>query len=536
MASFESSGQSPGVYVKEQPSEVKAIGGVGTSTAGFIGIKNFPAAPTAKQDSETLTVASSTDTFDLKHTNVTLTTANPVSASRTLDKGTDYTLEGDKKAITFVTKPEDDVTIDFDYKTAGTQKHRNAKGSDVGSDKKLALNDADAADDLPESVTLTVQRNASIVGDKLKLDKAVAAGFSFEVTYAYTEQTESGGAKQSASNVTPLLFTSFTEFKGPNGDFDGTNTSANYLRHAVFGFFNNGGSRCYVVLIDGVSQLQDAIDALAAIDEIALVAAPGLVDKTNQQTLIDHCKKGEGIFYRFAILDGPKTGKMDSASSLGMPDKSDYAAFYFPWIKVFDPFLKQSKPEGDGILEVPPSGHIAGIYARVDEERGVHKAPANEAIRGALGVSQPVNKVIQGTLNDKGVNCIRVLNNNVLVWGARTVGGADNQDLKYINVRRTLLFLRKSIDQGTQWVVFEPNTRGLWQKITRNVTAFLTNVWRSGALFGDTPQEAFYVRCDDENNPSSLREQGQVVTEVGVAIARPAEFVVFQISQFTTPS
>ena len=291
-----------------------------------------------------------------------------------------------------------------------------------------------------------------------------------------------------------------------------------------------------MVLIDDTSQLKDAVDALAAIDEIALVAAPGLVAPTNQETLLSHCENENGIFYRFAILDGPKTGTTNNASSLGMPRNSHYAAFYFPWIKVFDPALKQSQPAGDGLLEVPPSGHIAGIYARVDEERGVHKAPANETIRGALGVSQPLNKVMQGTLNDQGVNCIRVLNNTILVWGARTVGGEANKDLKYINVRRTLLFLRKSIDQGTQWVVFEPNTRRLWQKITRNVTAFLTDVWRSGALFGDTPQEAFYVRCDDETNPPSLREKGVVVTEIGVAIARPAEFVVFQISQFTAPA
>jgi phage tail sheath protein FI len=210
-----------------------------------------------------------------------------------------------------------------------------------------------------------------------------------------------------------------------------------------------------------------------------------------------------------------------------MPTRSDYAAWYFPWIEVADP------KASDGLLQVPPSGHLAGIYARVDSQRGVHKAPANEPIRGARNVSQRISKVDQDGLNEKGVNCIRVLNNQILVWGARTLAPTNKPDLKYINVRRTLLFLRESIDQGTQWVVFEPNTRGLWKKITRNVTAFLTDVWRSGALFGDTPQEAFYVRCDDEINPPSQREQGLVVTEIGVAIARPAEFVVFQISQYT---
>jgi phage tail sheath protein FI len=555
MASFESAQKSPGVYVIEQPSAVKAIGGVGTSTAGFIGIKSLsttiqqPAASEEKSDTETLKADRDTNTFDLRHANVTTLTETTVSASKTLAKVTDYTLDTtEKKIITFTTLLDEDYKVKVGYKSGGSPKEETFdkdKFVTTGTDrnKKTTVTLGDPADDGDVSVKLTVDRKASIEGGKLKLDKPVLTGFSFTVSYKYMEKAGGGsegvgGQGQSTSNVTPLLFTNFTEFKDQPqfGNFDGSDSGANCLRHAVFGFFNNGGSRCYVVLIDSTSQLQAAVDAFAAIDEVALVAAPGLKDKAVQTTLINHCQKEQGIFYRFAILDGPKTGKTDSASSLGIPDNSKYAAFYFPWIKVFDPILKEKKPDSDGLLEVPPSGHIAGIYARVDAERGVHKAPANEAIRGALGVSQPLSKVEQGTLNDKGVNCIRVLNNQILVWGARTVGGQDNQDLKYVNVRRTLLFLRKSIDQGTQWVVFEPNTRGLWKKITRNVTAFLTDVWRSGALFGDTPQEAFYVRCDDETNPPSLREKGLVVTEIGVAIARPAEFVVFQISQFTAPA
>ena len=213
-----------------------------------------------------------------------------------------------------------------------------------------------------------------------------------------------------------------------------------------------------------------------------------------------------------------------------MPKKTDYAAWYFPWIKVFDPAARLQG--SDGVIGVPPSGHLAGIYARVDNLRGVHKAPANEVILGALDVTQPLSKAEQDGLNPKGVNCIRVLNDNIFAWGARTVGGDANADLKYINVRRTLLFLRESIDEGLQWAVFEPNNPALWQKINRNVTAFLTNVWRSGALFGTTAQEAFYVKCDAETNPPELRELGQVVTEIGVSIVRPAEFVIFRISQF----
>jgi phage tail sheath protein FI len=258
-----------------------------------------------------------------------------------------------------------------------------------------------------------------------------------------------------------------------------------------------------------------------------------LRDET-QVAIADHCKN---MGDRFAIFDGPQTqseqGKLTKIAPAGdMPKSTDYAAWYFPWIKVFDASARNNDPSAkDGKISVPPSGHIAGIYARVDNERGVHKAPANESIRGALDVTQRLSKAHQDGLNPKGVNCIRVLNDNILVWGARTAGGDDNLDLKYISVRRTLLFLRKSIDEGTQWVVFEPNSPALWQKITRNVSAFLTDVWRSGALFGDTPQQAFYVRCDSETNPQSSIDNGKVVTEIGVAIVRPAEFVIFRISQ-----
>ena len=354
---------------------------------------------------------------------------------------------------------------------------------------------------------------------------------------------------------TAVLLTNWTAFTKAFGDLVGDPAAAatadatpaidaghQHLAHAVYGFFNNGGSRCYVARIAGLTDVDDALKAFAAIDEIALVAAPGITDDVVRDKLVTHCAQTGD---RFAILDGPDNvtdlttltrTAADTPAGGVMPKKTDLAAWYFPWIQVFDPGTKLQTPAGSGLIAVPPSGHIAGIYARVDNARGVHKAPANEAILGALNVSRPLSKADQDGLNPKGLNCIRVLNANILVWGARTIGGDANADLKYINVRRTLLFLRESIDEGTQWVVFEPNEPGLWKKIERNVTAFLTNVWRSGALFGTTPAEAFYVKCDAETNPPELRELGQVVTEIGVAIVRPAEFVIFRISQFTAPS
>jgi hypothetical protein len=277
-----------------------------------------------------------------------------------------------------------------------------------------------------------------------------------------------------------------------------------------------------VVRVTAGDDFAAALSALAAIDEIALVAAPGVTDKRPE--IAEHCR----ATLRFGILD-PEEAETPSAR----PEltKTDSAAYYLPRIVVFDAGQKLIAPEGQGLVDVAPSGHIAGVYARVDMERGVHKAPGNEIIAGARGVAFGISRAEQDGLNPKGINCLRVFDGNVTIWGARTVGGNDNADLKYISVRRTLLFLRRSIEQGTRWAVFEPNDAALWQKIARNVTAFLTNVWRSGALFGATPAEAFYVRCDGETNPPDLRELGQVVTEIGVAIVRPAEFVIFRISQ-----
>jgi uncharacterized protein len=172
----------------------------------------------------------------------------------------------------------------------------------------------------------------------------------------------------------------------------------------------------------------------------------------------------------------------------------------------------------------------------VDIERGVHKAPANEVIRGALDVAIAVSREDQAGLNPEDINVIRRFDGNVTVFGARTLGGKEDPEWRYVNVRRLFLFLRDSINAGVQWTVFEPNDAALWGKLRRNLSAFLTNVWRSGALFGATPQEAFFVRCDETINPPELRALGQVVAEIGVAVVQPAEFVIFRISQWAGPA
>jgi uncharacterized protein len=324
------------------------------------------------------------------------------------------------------------------------------------------------------------------------------------------------------------LFTSFTEFQNVFGDFS-TDVGHRNLSHAAFGFFNNGGSRLYVVRITSTALLEAALRSLEAIDEIAIVTAPGIVEDSVRAAILAHCDRT----HRFGILDTPETVAAVDATML--PPGSKDLALYFPWIQVFDPATKIQDPKGKGTIFVPPSGHMAGIYARVDTNRGVHKAPANEVVLGALGLRYQISKAQQDGLNPLGINCIRELNGNIRVWGARTIGGDRQGEWKYVNVRRLFLFLRKSIDNGTQWVVFEPNDESLWAKITRNVSAFLTTVYNDGALFGSTSAEAFFVKCDKETNPPELRELGRVTTLIGVAIVRPAEFVIFRISQWSGP-
>jgi uncharacterized protein len=339
-------------------------------------------------------------------------------------------------------------------------------------------------------------------------------------------------AKVEAPALEVRLCTSFGDFRRyfghPDAGAFSTDPGQNTLAHAVFGFFNNGGSRCYVVRIADTGEIDDALKKFEAIDEIAIVAAPGITDDAVRASLMTHC---ETMKDRFAILDGPKDVSATDAPKILPPDSKN-AAFYHPWIKVFDGAEKLQHPKDKGIIAIPPSGHVAGVFARVDTERGVHKPPANEVIQGALGLQYAIGKPDQDGLNPQGINCIRNMNGNIKIWGARTIGGDRNFEWRYVNVRRVFLYIRKSIEQGTQWVVFEPNDSKLWAKIKLNIRAFLLNVWRAGALVGETEEQAFYVKCDAENNPPEVRELGQVITEVGVAIVRPAEFVIIRISQW----
>ncbi|MDX1413888.1 MAG: phage tail sheath family protein [Candidatus Promineifilaceae bacterium] len=265
--------------------------------------------------------------------------------------------------------------------------------------------------------------------------------------------------------------------------------------------------------------------ALATVDPISLLIAVDEVRNGLEPVTADVIGQCEGLADRFAIVSTLQ-GQSDE-NNIPFRQDTSYAAFYYPWIKVFDPALNDYRL-------IPPTGHIAGIFARTDIERGVHKAPANEVVRGAVDLEFPVTKAMQDVLNPQGVNCIRDFRSDgrgIRLWGARTM--SSDPEWKYVNVRRLFLFLEESVDEGTQWVVFEPNDYTTWAKVVRNLTSFLTSVWRSGALMGLTQDEAFFVKCDRTTMTEDDINNGRLICYIGVAPVKPAEFVIFRISQKT---
>lgn len=350
----------------------------------------------------------------------------------------------------------------------------------------------------------------------------------------------------------------------------GTADAGTDLSRAVDGFFRNGGGRCYVVNLGrsgsllGTSTSRGGLALLDAYDDISMVAAPGMTDLASYSALLAHCEDPRHQD-RVAILDVPQTLTPDDVERLtrvatakvgggaaghgagGAADQPDpgagsgtsgsgddglrppdsqggRGALYGPWIVVQD-------QTGGGQVACPPSGHVAGIWARTDTTRGVHKAPANASVLGALGVTYRFSRAEQEVLNPRGVNCIRYFpSDGIMLWGARTLAPQDSE-WRYVNVRRLVDMLKEAIADGTRWMVFEPNDATLWRSLRRDVGAFLTQVWSDGALFGATPQEAFFIKCDAETNPRAARDDGQLVAIIGIAPVKPAEFVVFKIMQ-----
>lgn len=338
----------------------------------------------------------------------------------------------------------------------------------------------------------------------------------------------------------PILVTGWDQFVRSYGRYE--HKTASYLAPAVHGFFANGGSRCYVMRVreeaddgdyigadDGCGGLT-GLQALSKVDDINIVCIPGITSKSVQRAMIAHCEK---MMDRVCILDPEKDADIKAIQSQKekVVSPRGFAALYYPWIKVPVETLEGS--EFQIIQEfIPPSGHVAGIYARTDTKRGVHKAPANEPVVGALELKVPITQLQQDILNPKGINCIRALpGHGIRVWGARTT--TLDPEWKYVNVRRFLLYLEASIDKGTRWTVFEKNTEKLWARVSNAINDFLTRLWREGALTGAKPEEAFFVKCDQTTMTQDDIEHGKLICIIGVAPTKTAEFSIFRIAQLT---
>jgi phage tail sheath protein FI len=512
---------SPGVYVEEVASGSRPIEGVGTSVAAFVGL-----APTGPLNEPTLVTNWSqyvaafgefTQGYYLAHS-VYGFFNNGGSAAYVVRVGGSRQGEGA------------DATSPAAVKAAGTpaalppgepQKLGTFTVAAVGSGD-LSVEVADAEGDGPE------ERFKLIVKDGRKTVE------SFDVTakkgqraYVVTQVQERsrlitvaeaapGAQLARPENQTVVLKASAPATPGadPVASHPGP---AEYL---------------------GDSADRTGFGGLEAVDEISTVAVPdlmaayqrGAIDleavKAVQLGLIAHC---ELMGDRVAVIDPPpgmnaRQIRVWRQETAGYDSK--YAALYYPWIKSFDPSSGQTRL-------IPPSGHIAGVWARNDFERGVHKAPANEVVRGAVDLETQITRGEQDLLNPIGVNCIRAFpGRGIRVWGARTL--SSDPAWRYLNIRRYFNYLEESILLGTQWVVFEPNDHALWARIRRNVSAFLVNEWRSGALFGQRPEEAYYVKCDEETNPPESVDVGRVICEIGIAPVKPAEFVIFRLAQFSS--
>ncbi|HWS47389.1 MAG TPA: phage tail sheath family protein [Acidimicrobiia bacterium] len=495
---------SPGVYVEEVSSGSKPIEGVGTAVAAFVGF-----AETGPVNEPTLVT---------NWTQFTQNFGEFVEGSYLAHAVYGYFLNGGGSAYVVRIGAEDG-------NGARVARAELPAGDDSGKApfSVKALQGGAAGDD----ITVEIADPSEPGDDKFKL--VVRRGGRIEETF------DNVSMKKGADNVVTKVkaeskLISLEEL---------VKTGAVVPRKGQVPL--SGGGAPVQVRVSASDYVGSAADrtgfaGLEAVDEVTMLSVPdamaayeqGVLDdeglKAVQLAMIAHC---EQMGDRVAILDAPpglnaqkvKTWRVDGAGY-----DSKYATLYWPWIKVMDPL--QGKP-----IFMPPSGHVAGIWARNDDTRGVHKAPANEVIRGCISLETQITKGEHDQLNPVAVNCIRSFpGQGIRIWGARTL--SSDPEWRYLNVRRLFNFIEESILQGTNWVVFEPNDPKLWDSVKRTVTMFLRRVWRDGALFGRTPAEAFFVKCDEENNPPENRDAGILTVEIGVSPVKPAEFVVFRISQF----
>lgn len=506
---------SPGVYVNEVEAGTRPIEGVGTAVAAFVGLAS-------KGPDNQPTLVSNWTQFSE-------TFGDFIPGSYLAHAVYGYFLNGGGNC--YVVRIGADGAREEKPKqqapkavtaapTAELGGYRLTAKSNAANPKPVSVEIADAGGENPSEdqfkIVVTVEGKPPEVWDNVTTKRGpnnAATKVSAESKIVTIEEVATGGALVKPDKGTIQLVQPEPEPEPPTAD--------------------------ELIADDYVGDAADrtGFSGLEAVDEVTMVAVPdlmaayeqGSIDaetlKAVQLAAIAHC---ELMGDRVAIIDPPpnlnaqqiKDWRMDGGGF-----DSKFAALYWPWVKVFDPSTGTNR-------FVPPSGHMAGVWARNDDTRGVHKAPANEVVRGVTSLQTQITKTEQELLNPIGVNCIRTFpGRGIRVWGARTL--SSDAEWRYLNVRRLFNYLEESILQGTQWAVFEPNDPALWARIRRTISAFLTNEWRKGALFGVNPEQAFFVKCDAETNPAEGIDAGQVVCQIGVAPVKPAEFVIFQLSQFS---
>lgn len=504
---------SPGVYVEEKPSGEKPMEGVGTSTGAFVGIAEKGPIGKAEQ------IANWTQ-FVNKFGGYIADGYLAYAVNQFFAEGgtrcfvvrtCHYTAITD--ATTKTSLPAEAVLLD----SGGNPSMRVQASSDgtygnYVADPKAGISiEIKNATELAGGFMLIVKYKGEEVEifDDLTIAK-VENEINKKSTFIQVEKDSWGAV--TGSGVIPAVIAS-VPLAGGNDGLTGINAN-DFL---------------------GDESSQTGLHAFDVVDDINILAMP---DRAGDRPAIigglNYCQIRKDCFFIAdpptdldpTTVEGFKKGTV--APYVGNALNSSYGALYYPWVIIND-------PRTGGTREMPPSGAVAGTYAHTDSTRGVHKAPAG-IIEGYLdsvsGVQRIITKSEHDGLNPAGINVIRKFpTSGICIWGARTVSA--DPEWRYLNIRRLFLFLEESIDKGTQWVVFEPNSPALWGSVRRNITAFLLRVWRDGALFGATPEEAFFVKVDAENNPEEVRNAGQLIIDIGVAPVRPAEFVIVRITQKT---
>ncbi|MCC8024477.1 MAG: phage tail sheath subtilisin-like domain-containing protein [Clostridium sp.] len=571
---------SPGVYVEEFDSGAKPMEGVGTSTAGFIGLAEkgpvvgVPQLVTNFADfkriyggylSENEFGAYRFLAYAVEHFFINggsrcfIARVAPSDAKQSAGNAPSPEspavefiarnpgIWGDKITVTAAPSSKAKTQVLEVIEAGGEKKYRvkNGAGFQPGDVVAFSVKNEDevvynrVVSNQDNQITFAEEFPSDVVDTDLAPVRTIST-CELNLEIRYEDQTES--YENVSFNVTSpnyidkklsrsdLVFASYvgTPSKAPVPPFEeftggvspvislagGSNGSVGNISAADFIGTDNGAGR------------RTGIQAFVDNDVVSIMAVPGITDPNVQLTLVAHC---ENLGSRFAILDIPREyRKIQDVTAHREIFDSTYAALYHPWLEVFDPLDKKN-------IALPPSGSVAGIYARSDNTRGVHKAPANEVVRSCVGLDCQFNKGEQDILNPKGVNLIRIFpGQGIRVWGARTA--SSDGSWKYINIRRLFIFIEESIKANTNWAVFEPNDEVLWVRVQRTITVFLTNLWRNGSLAGSSTDEAFFVNIGRNTMSQDDIDNGRLICVIGVAPVKPAEFVIFRITQKTNES